>query len=152
MAYNFYEDDGGNLEINKISYENEKDIEKAKKYLHILTHEMNLDIYIPNLDYLTVRSLINGNERGLGVRILKLRDWYYHTLLDDNRKHYIHLREILKLFVYPKKYNFGKFIKELEHIRDMQENQYYQSNEKNGLSKKEEFGFNIIYYTHVKGG
>ena len=152
MAYNFYEDDGGHLEINKISYENEKDIEKAKKYLHILTHEMNLDIYIPNLDYLTVRSLINGNERGLGVRILKLRDWYYHTLLDDNRKHYIHLREILKLFVYPKKYNFGKFIKELENIREMQENQYYQANEKNGLSKKEEFGFNIIYYTHVKGG
>lgn len=55
MAYNFYEDDGGNLEINKISYQNEKDIEKAKKYLHILTHEMNLDIYIPNLDYLTVK-------------------------------------------------------------------------------------------------
>jgi hypothetical protein len=109
MAYNFYEDDGGNLEINKISYQNEKDIEKAKKYLHILTHEMNLDIYIPNLDYLTVRSLINGNERGLGVRILKLRDWYYHTLLDDNNLNTLEIckkTNIIKLtkkMVYQKK-------------------------------------------------
>ena len=144
MAYNFYADDGGKLDINKISYQNDRELNQAKKYLRILTHEMNLDIYIPNLDYLTVRSLINGNDKGLGKRILKLRDWYYHTLLDDNTKHYNHLKSYLDKFVYPKKYNFGKFIKELEYFRDMQENQFYQG------GKKEEWGFNIIYYTKVK--
>lgn len=147
MYPNFYENDVGTLTINKISYHNERDIEKAMKYLNILTNEMDLDIYVPNLDYLTVRSLISGKTNSLGVRILKLRDWYFKTQYDDNSKHYQHLEALLNYFVYPKKYNLGKFIKELESLKDKQENQTYN---KSGL--QEEFGFNIIYYTTIGKG